>query len=692
MSQLYFIRNSILIIPASMKYKVLSLTILFYSFTFGQTANRAVLPLTDGWQFSFVTNVYKNQKSITVSIPHTWNATEVKNASFNYQRTSAVYRKTIFIDSADRGKRFFLLFEGANSVADLFVNKRYVGEHKGGYTKFTFEITPFIHPGQNNDINVMVSNAYRLDVLPMSGDFNVYGGLHRPVSLLVTNENCITPLDYASAGVYVTPRHISNRSADVQVLSKLSLNNPSSALRVRTTLLNQKGEAVQVHTASVSGSSVEDKFTINNPHLWNGKADPYLYSARVELLQGQQVIDRVSQSFGIRTYSVDPEKGFFLNGSHLDLHGVAYHEDVEGKGSAYTMTDYEKDFDLFKEIGLTAVRFAHYPHGQPAYDLADESGIVLWTEIPFIGSGGFVGEGYANSEAFHQHARNMLTEMIRQNYNHPAIFFWGLFNELTANFDSPAPFLKELDDLAHKEDPSRLTTCADMLDRSPFDSVSDVKAWNKYFGWYSGKVENFGAWLDNMHKKIPMKPFGISEYGGGASIHQHTDSLVQTVPTSKFHPEEWQTYLHERSWEQLSARPYLWGKFIWVLADFGSTGRNEGDTLGINDKGLVTYDKQTRKDAFYFYKVNWNRNQPTVYITEKRNTIRHQQQVKVEVFSNMPEVELSVNGKSLGRKTPDNFKRATWENVSLQKGNNTVLAKVISKDGVLADSCIWEYR
>lgn len=673
---------------------ILAVLFLSISFTnsFSQSIIRKIIPLNSNWQFSFVNNIHKQQVNITVSIPHTWNATEVKNPKQNYQRTNGVYRKRIFIDNEWTGKRFFLFFEGANSVANVFVNKKYAGEHRGGYTKFCFEVTSFIHVGDSNDINVMVSNVYRLDVLPMSGDFNVYGGLHRSVSLIVTEKNCISPLYFASPGIFVTPKNISNQSADVDIKTILSIKDKSAALRLRTTILNEQSEIISQKTSAVTTPEIVVMHTLKNPHLWNGKADPYLYSVQVELLQNGKIIDMVTQNFGVRTFKVNANTGFYLNGKPYDLHGVCFHEDVEGKGSAYRQTDYENDQQLLNELGVTAVRMAHYPHGQPAYDLADKNGIIVWTEIPLIGSGGFVGEGYVNSKELHQHAETMLTELIRQNYNHPGICFWGLFNELTSNFDNPAPFIKNLQSLAQAEDSTRLTTCADMLDHSPFDSVSNVKAWNKYFGWYSGNVNDIGPWFDRMHQRLPNLPIGISEYGAGASIHQHTDSLVQPVANSKFHPEEWQTFFHENYWQQLSSRAYLWGKFIWVFADFGSTGRNEGDTVGINDKGLLTYDRKIKKDAFYFYKANWNTKEPTLYIAERRDSVRYKKTITVAVFSNLQNVELIVNGKSAGKKSPDPLKRLMWQNILLEKGKNIVETKAWNGETEMKDRCVWELK
>lgn len=654
---------------------------------------RMHIPINDNWKFRITNSIYKKNKDTIVTLPYTWNAKEVLNPTTNYQRATGYYSKKIKIDNSWLNKRVFLYFEGANSVANVFVNKMFVGEHKGGYTKFCYEITQFLNDSENV-VSVLVCNNYRPDVIPESGDFNIYGGLHRPVSLIVTEKNCITPLDFASSGVYITPTNITDKSADINVKVKLSLiDNNRQAFKLHTTIYNQKNEVVSTQISGVNDDVNISKQLLSKPHLWNGKEDPYLYRLKVELMQNEVVIDTISQSFGIRTYKVDKDKGFFLNGKYLDLHGVAYHEDVAGKGSAYTKDDYENDMTLFKELGLTVLRFAHYPHGEPSYDLADKNGIAVETEIPFVGPGPNEGTGYINSEDLRVHIRNCLTELIRQNYNHPSIFFWGLFNELTAKYDNPASFVKELSAIAHSEDPSRLTSCADETDVSttPFDTVSDVKAYNRYYGWYGGKVTDLENKIESIHKQDKLA-FGISEYGAGASIHQHTDTLFRPNPTSRFHPEEWQTYFHETQWGILKAKPYVWGKFIWVFADFGSTNRTEGDTLGINDKGLLTYNKKTKKDAFYFYKANWNTTEPTLYITDRRNTLRHLSTTNIKVYCTLPSAELFVNGKSLGKKSPDDLKRIVWENVELQAGTNTIEVKAGKKGNEMTDSCVWELR
>lgn len=651
---------------------------------------RQIIPLNDNWDFHFAYDVRQKPISKKVNLPYTWNAHEVMNGQINYERTTGIYKRKLTAGEDWKDKRLFLYFEGANSVADVLVNQHYVGEHRGGYTAFCMEITGYVQPGQNL-ITVQVSNAYRLDVLPLSGDFNVYGGLHRPVSLIITEKNCISPLDYASSGVYLTPKNVSEKSAEVEVLTKLSLQQETVPLQLKTSILDEKQMVIAESITPVNEenrTAIQQHFTIQQPHLWNGKSDPYLYKAKVELVQDNQTIDAIVQPLGLRYYKVDPEKGFFLNGKYLDLHGLGRHEDVQGKGSALTNADYDRDMELINEIGATTMRLTHYPHGNYFYDLCDKNGLVLWTEIPLVGPGGYTGAGYVKNKDLEDHAKQVLTELIRQHYNHPSIFFWSLFNELKLDYDDPLPFVKELNALAKKEDPMRLTTCASFLDNDKFNEASDLIAWNKYYGWYGGRPEQIGAWADETHQKFPQKSFAISEYGAGASIWQHSDSLKQPNPSGKFHPEEWQAYYHEKNWEALSKRPFIWGKYVWVLADFGSSIRNEGDTVGINDKGLVTYNRSIKKDAFYFYKANWNPS-PMIYITDRRYTLRTQNKTSIKIYTNQPQVELFVNGISMGKKTKDDLNRITWGDIILQKGNNTIKVQAKNKRVALEDSCEW---
>ncbi|WP_199118401.1 glycoside hydrolase family 2 TIM barrel-domain containing protein [Pedobacter sp. ASV28] len=651
---------------------------------------RKTIPLNDNWSFYFAYNFEKNIQKESISVPHTWNAQETLKGIAAYNRTAAIYERSLDIPAYWQGKRLFLFFEGVNSVASIFVNNKFVSEHKGGYTAFSMEVTNYVKPGKNN-LTVQVSNAYRLDVLPLHGDFNIYGGIHRPVSLIVTEQNCISPLDYASSGVYLT-QNVNEKQAQIEVLTKLSIQN-ATKLKLRTSIFDKdKREIVStIDEINDKPTALTQKYSINNPILWNGKSNPYLYTVEVSLLENGVPIDKVSQPLGLRYFHVDPENGFFLNGRYLNLYGVGRHEDVAGKGSALQHTDHERDMNLIQEIGATAARLTHYPQNSYFYDLADQKGIVLWSEIPFVGPGGYTGTGFVNNENLKNQARENLIELIRQNYNHPAIFFWGIFNELKLNYDDPEPFLKELHNLAKKEDPNRLTTLASNLGDDKFTTLTDLMGWNQYFGWYGNRFSEVADWADKTHRNLPNKPISISEYGAGASPFKHTEELKQPIPSGKFHPEEWQTAFHEAHWKLLKERSFLWGKFIWVLADFGSSIRTEGDQNGINDKGLVTYDRSTKKDAFYFYKANWNP-EPMIYIAERRNNVRHNATTSIKVYANTKEVELWVNGIKQEKKAKNDINIVKWDNVKLTQGRNIIIAKTKVNGKIIKDSCEWQLQ
>jgi len=650
--------------------------------------SRKVVNFNSDWKFHFAYDIRKQPEKINVTLPHTWNADDVLKGKANYAREAGIYEKSFFVNPSWKNKRLFLYFEGANSVASVLINGHFITEHKGGYTAFCIEITDRVKLGEANNIEVQVSNTSRTDVLPLCGDFNVYGGIHRPVSLLVTSKDCISPLDYASSGVYLTPKVLSDQAATVGIITKLSVNN-IAGLKVKADILDAGKNIVSSATDNIANNKqCEQTVNLKQPHLWNGKADPYLYTVNISLIRNGQVIDQVTQPLGFRTYHIDANKGFILNDKYLDLHGVGFHEDVEGKASAVDSTDLNKDMELIKEIGATAIRLTHYPHGKYFYDLCDRNGLVVWSEIPFVGPGGYTGAGYLKSPALENQVRQVLTEMIRQNYNHPAICFWGLFNELKLDHDDPVPFLKQLNELAKKEDPNRLTTAATFLDGSQFNEVSDVIAWNKYYGWYDGEFKQIGSWADKTHHDYPQKPFAVSEYGAGGSPFKHAENDDKPDADGKFHPEEWQTRYHEVNWQELSKRPFIWGKFVWVLADFGSSIRTEGDADGINDKGLVTYNMAVKKDAFYFYKANWNK-EPMLYITDRRNTVRHKQATAVKVYSTAPNVKLMVNGVVVNGAKANDFHTTVWDKVTLQKGKNKIEVSSVIDGKLLQDSCEW---
>lgn len=337
------------------------------------------------------------------------------------------------------------------------------------------------------------------------------------------------------------------------------------------------------------------------------------------------------------------------------------------------------------EMGVNAVRLAHYPQATYFYDLMDKNGIIVWAEIPFVGPGGYNDKGFVDLPAFRANGKEQLKELIRQHYNHLSICVWGLFNELTELGDNPVEYIKELNVLAHQEDTTRPTTSASNQ-MGDLNFITDAIAWNRYDGWYGGTPADLGKWLDRMHKDHPKICIAISEYGAGASIYHQQDSLVKTVPTSWWHPENWQTYYHIENWKTISSRPYVWGSFVWNMFDFGAAHRTEGDRPGINDKGLVTFDRKVRKDAFYFYKANWNREEPMLYLTGKRNTVRTQRLQTITAFTNLSGAELFVNGKSYGKAIPDSYAILEWKNVELEPGENEIKVVSTNKKLPLNDS------
>ena len=663
--------------------------VLFMLYGMSMFAQRQDILLNNDWNFRFSHQVQKGTE-VRVDLPHTWNAQDALSGKIDYKRGIGNYEKNLFIRPEWKGKRLFIRFEGVNNIADVFINRRHIGEHRGGYGAFIFEITGKVEYGKENSILVRVNNGEQLDIMPLVGDFNFYGGIYRDVHLLITDETCISPLDYASPGVRLIQDSVSHRYAKVRAivdLSNGSSGNQEVELNVRL-LDGQRVVKEGTKNVNLSGNEVmqqELTFEIDQPHLWNGRQDPFLYQAEVTLFRNGQMVDRVTQPLGLRFYRIDPDKGFFLNGKHLPLQGVCRHQDRSEVGNALRPQHHEEDVALMLEMGVNAVRLAHYPQATYFYDLMDKNGIIVWAEIPFVGPGGYNDKGFVDLPAFRANGKEQLKELIRQHYNHLSICVWGLFNELTELGDNPVEYIKELNVLAHQEDTTRPTTSASNQ-MGDLNFITDAIAWNRYDGWYGGTPADLGKWLDRMHKDHPEICIAISEYGAGASIYHQQDSLVKTVPTSWWHPENWQTYYHIENRKTISSRPYVWGSFVWNMFDFGAAHRTEGDRPGINDKGLVTFDRKVRKDAFYFYKANWNREEPMLYLTGKRNTVRTQRLQTITAFTNLSGAELFVNGKSYGKAIPDSYAILEWKNVELEPGENEIKVVSTNKKLPLSDS------
>ena len=676
-----------------MKHLRLTFSALFAMAVSMQTlAQRENILINQDWNFRFSHQVDKNS-SRRVDLPHTWNAQDALSGKPDYKRGIGNYDKKLFIRSEWKGKRLFLRFEGANCVSNVFINGKQIGEHRGGYGAFIFEITDKVNYGKDNTVLVRVNNGEQLDVMPLVGDFNFYGGIYRDVHLLVTEDICISPLDYASPGVYLFQQHVGEKQA--AVLARINLSNGTEHPRQATLRLQVKEGDKVVYRADkkvtvaphTSVQPEEMSFTLLNPRLWNGREDPFMYQTVITLVKDGKEIDKVEQPLGLRYYATDADRGFFLNGKHLPLHGVCRHQEWAEEGNALRPMHHEEDTRLMLEMGVNAIRLAHYPQATYMYDLMDRNGIVTWAEIPFVGPGGYADKGFVDQPSFRENGKEQLKEMIRQHFNHPSICFWGLFNELKENGDNPLEYIKELNVLAHQEDPTRPTTSASNQGGA-INFITDNIAWNRYDGWYGATPATLASWLDKTHQAHPEIKIAISEYGAGASIYHQQDSLVQTSPGSWWHPENWQTEYHIQNWKIISERPYVWGSFVWNMFDFGAAHRTEGDRPGINDKGLVTHDRKVKKDAFYFYKANWNP-EPMVYIAGHRSVNRVKPVTEVQIFSNCAEVTLKVNGQIIKKMQPDGVKVCIFKDIRLKKGENNI--EVSAKNGkrVITDACCW---
>lgn len=654
-------------------------------------ADRHVVCLNENWSFRFSHQVNKGTAR-RVDLPHTWNAQDALSGKVDYKRGIGNYEKRIFIKPEYQGKRLFLRFEGVNTVASVFVNRKYAGEHRGGYGAFVIEITDKVDYGKENSVLVRVNNAEQLDIMPLVGDFNMYGGIYRDVNLIVTENVCISPLDYASSGVKLIQDSVSNEYAKVRNVIQLSNGRNADSKLDLSVVVKEGDKTVKSFSSSVvvqAGKNIthEIPMEFNKPHLWNGMEDPFMYRVEVSIKENGKVLDTVSQNMGLRYYNVDSEKGFFLNGKHLQLKGVCRHQDRAKIGNALRKEHHDEDLAIMLDMGVNAVRLAHYPQDEYFYDLMDRHGLIVWAEIPFVGPGGYEDKGFVDSEMFKENGKQQLIEMIRQHYNHPSICFWGLFNELKEYGDSPIEYIKELNEIAHKEDPTRPTTSASNQGGA-INYITDVIAWNRYDGWYGGNPGTLGAWLDDLKKKNPNIKVGISEYGAGASIYHQQEELKQPNPSGWWHPENWQTYYHIENWKIISSRKFVWGSFVWNMFDFGAAHRTEGDRPGINDKGLVTFDRKVRKDAFYFYKANWNKNEPVLHIAGKRCDRRTSKVQAIMAFTNQPEAELFVNGKSYGKVKTDECCIVKWYNVILDKENNDIEVKTVRGKLRLSDEFI----
>ena len=664
---------------------------------------RQLIGLDAGWRFLAAEETHAPDPGFddsswqSVELPHTWNALDGQDGGNNYRRGPGWYRRHLVLDSSLKGRRLYLQFDGASLMADVYVNGVHLGNHKGGFARFLFDATDALRPGADNVIAVRVDNG-RLGIPPTSADFTFFGGLYRGVWLLATDPVQISAMDSGSPGVYLEQTSVTADSARIMVRAEIENHKPipcdvdvqvtvfeapiPGAARVRIPI-----PPFRTHLEPGATAEVAKAATIARPHLWNARSDPYLYSVRVELRPADpsgaagEVSDAVEQPLGLRSYTVDPDRGFLLNGKYLNLYGFNVHQDWPDRGWAISDEEEAVDIDLMKDIGATAVRASHYQHADSFYSACDRAGIVVWAEIPFVN------EALATPE-FLENAKQQMRELIRQNFNHPSICFWGVGNETRGS--AADAVIASLAAEVRAEDPARLSTYASNQDAAePKNWHTDLLAFNRYDGWYNGKASDFGPLLDRRHADYPNGRLGMSEYGAGASIYQHADNPTAPAPGGPFHPEEYQALYHEVYWSALKAKPYIWAKFIWCLHDFASDARNEGDHPGRNDKGLVTYDRKIKKDAYFFYKANWS-GEPVLHLTSSRFSARTDPVTDVKVYSNAAEVTLEVGGVPLGtRSDPDATRVFVWRGVSLAPGENRIAATAHFGAVSASDSCVW---
>ena len=586
---------------------------------------RKIISLNSGWSFT------KEGDTLPVALPHTWNALDGADGGNDYYRGTCVYEKILSAEELPGGEVCYLEVLAANASAEVRLNGKSLLTHDGGYSLFRVCLGK---PAAGDTLSIAVDNGANDRVYPQMADFTFYGGLYRGVNLIGVGEAHFDLDDHGSSGLYVTPVVEGNNA-------RVTLEAPvvnAGSLTVRYTLRAACGTAVACATVP-AGERAE--LVIENAHLWNGRIDPYLYTATAELLSGDDTVDAVSQRFGCRTFEITSDRGFILNGQSYPLRGVSRHQDRKGFGNALLPEHHAEDIDLILEMGANTVRLAHYQHSPLFYDLCDEKGLVVWAEIPYISR--HMPEGRANT-------LSMMEELIRQNYNHASIAVWGLSNEITMGGADDPDLIDNhiaLNDLAHRLDPTRKTVLA-AITMCPTDAkylaIPDAVSYNHYFGWYGGSTDMNGPWFDAFHVAFPDRPIGISEYGCEA-LNWHSENPVQGDYT-----EEYQAYYHEELIKQIADRPYLWATHVWNMFDFGADSRGEGGENGQNHKGLVTYDRAYKKDSFYAYKA-WLSDEPFVHLCSKRFINRDAAETVVKVYSNRPEVELFANGVSLGKKS-----------------------------------------
>lgn len=665
-----------------------------------QAGGRETTSFNDNWLFKkgpFPTELVSAVRQWDASwkpvqLPHTWNAVDMQVKADDFYAGPAYYKKQYFFPEQIKDKRVFLRFEGVGAVAEVYVNGTLAGTHKGGYSAFAVEMTSLLKPGAENEIIVKADNASRPDVIPVNHVlFGVYGGIYRPVWLIVTDPCNITVTDCASPGVYITQKNVSKKQADVTV--KVKLDNATLQpvpVVLENTVYTQEGKKVASESRRIDltpqgTQAFETSFTIKHPTLWQGRENPYLYKVVSRLLRDNRVIDEMVQPLGLRKYEIVAGKGFYLNGVKYPMYGVTRHQDWWGLGSALLNEHHDADLATIMDVGATTVRFAHYQQSDYLYSRCDSLGLIIWAEIPFVNR-------VTGQEA--ENACSQLREMIRQSFNHPSIYVWGLHNEVYQPHEYTSALTRSLHDLAKTEDPDRYTVSVNGYGHMehPVNLNADIQGMNRYFGWYEKKIQDIEPWVEELEKKYPHQMLMLTEYGADANLRHQTEYLGESLNWGKeFYPETFQTKTHEYQWSVIASHPYIIASYLWNTFDFCAPLWTRGGVPARNMKGLVTFDRKIKKDSYFWYKANWSK-EPVLYLTQRRNSDREKQVTSVTVYSNIGEPRVFLNGKEL-----QNVRKGytdvhyVFDAVTLANGMNMLKAVVVKDGKTYEDTIEWNY-
>ncbi|MFV0248653.1 MAG: glycoside hydrolase family 2 protein [Tenacibaculum sp.] len=667
----------------------------FISEAYAQHTARVTLGFNDNWQFSKSEEKELDSAIVNwqnIKLPHTWNAEDMQKGKDFYEGYT-LYKKVFTAKRVWKNKRVFIRFEGVGHIAEVFINDRYLGKHEGSYAAFIFDLSYDLKYGEENKIVVRVNNIAKPEILPVNHFlFGIYGGIYRPASLIITNKSNITTTDYASSGVYIRQKNISKNQADIQISTKLeSVEKSITPVVLESVIFDKNGDKVaeKQHNINLSPQGRKNyiqELTLVKPRLWHGKKDPYLYRVVVSLKdKNNKLIDQVTQPLGVRKFEIKVGKGFYLNGKKYPMYGVCRHQDWLNYGNALNNWQHDKDLEIIDEMGATTIRFAHYQQSEYLYSKCDSIGFVIWAEIPFVNK--ISGKEAAN-------AKLQMEELVKQNFNHPSIYTWGLHNEVYSKkaSDYGATLTRDLNEIAKSIDPDRYTASVSAygnMDR-PNNRKADIQGMNRYDGWYGGSIEDIKKWVEDLKEKHPDHNVIVSEYGAGANIEHQVEKAPESVHhNAQFFPESYTTRFHEIQWGIISKEDYIIASYIWNMFDFAVPLWSRGGVPARNHKGMVTFDRKNRKDSFYWYKANWN-SEPMVYISDRRAVERKSTFTDIHVYCNTAVPVLKVNGKKYKEyNTGETKVHYIFKNVKLKKGKNNIEA---TSGKQLKDKVIWHLK